>query len=232
MENMRLLILDDDTEIGSFLQEMLQEASFEADYFNNAKDTYVAALENEYDLMLLDITLDTYAQHGLMCSGFDVARMVNEKKNIPYMYLTARTDPADITQGLYSGAEDYITKPYNLPVLIAKIQTVLRRLQKSSKPDIGILSYKDLSISLNSRKVTVKQQLVSPSPTLYDILVCLLKNRNHAVSREELAKEVWGYDDISDSDKNKIDVAIKRLRETIPPDYIQTVRGVGYMIED
>lgn len=77
---MRLLILDDDTEIGSFLQEMLQEASFEVDYFNNAKDTYDAALENEYDLMLLDITLDTYAQHGLLSSGFDVARMVNEKR--------------------------------------------------------------------------------------------------------------------------------------------------------
>lgn len=82
---MRLLILDDDTEIGSFLQEMLQEASFEVDYFDNAKDIYNAALENEYDLMLLDITLDTHAQYGLLCSGFDVARMVNEKKNIPFL---------------------------------------------------------------------------------------------------------------------------------------------------
>lgn len=85
---MRLLIMDDDREIGSFLQEMLQETSFDVDYFENAKDTYNAALDNEYDLMLLDISLDTYAQFGLMCSGFDVARMVNEKKNIPYMYIT------------------------------------------------------------------------------------------------------------------------------------------------
>lgn len=232
MENLRLLLLDDDTEIGSFLQEMLQEASFEVDYYNNAKDTYDAALENEYDLMILDITLDPYAQHGLMCSGFDVARMVNEKKTIPYIYLTARADPADVTQGLYSGAEDYITKPYNIPVLIAKIQTVIRRLQNSSKPYISIFSYKDLSISLVSRRVTVGKQLVHLSPTLFDILACLVKNKNHAVSREEIAKEVWGYDGISDSDKNKIDVAIKRLREMLPSDYIQTVRGVGYLLED
>lgn len=141
------------------------------------------------------------------------------------MYLTARADPTDVTQGLYSGAEDYITKPYNLSVLIAKIQTVVRRLEKSSKHDTGLLSYKDLSISLNSRRVTVGKQLVHLSPTLFDILVCLLKNKNHAVSRGELAKEVWGYDDISDSDKNKIDVSIKRLRETISSDYIKTVRG-------
>lgn len=99
------------------------------------------------------------------------------------MYLTARADPTDVTQGLYSGAEDYITKPYNLSVLIAKIQTVVRRLEKSSKHDTGLLSYKDLSISLNSRRVTVGKQLVHLSPTLFDILVCLLKNKNHAVSR-------------------------------------------------
>ncbi|WP_223592342.1 response regulator transcription factor [Neobacillus bataviensis] len=229
---MRLLLLDDETVIGSFLQEMLQEASFEVDYYNNAKDTYNAALENEYDLMILDITLDPYAQHGLMRSGFDVARMVNEKKSVPYIYLTARADPADVTQGLYSGAEDYITKPYNIPVLIAKIQTVIRRLQNSSKPYISIMSYKDLTISLINRRVTAGKQLIHLSPTLFDVLVCLVKNKNHAVSREEIAKEVWGYDEISDSDKNKIDVAIKRLREMIPSDYIQTVRGVGYLLED
>jgi DNA-binding response OmpR family regulator len=229
---MRLLIMDDDTEIGSFLQEMLQEASFEVDYFDNAKDTYDAALDNDYDLMLLDISLDTYAQHGLLCSGFDVARIVNEKKNIPYMYITARTDPSDITLGLYSGAEDYITKPYNLPVLIAKIQTVLRRLEKSTMSKTGLLTSQDLAISLNNRRVTLNSQIVHLSPTLYDILVCLLNNKNNAVSREELAKVVWNHDDVSESDRNKIDVSIKRLRESIPADYIKTVRGVGFIIED
>jgi len=227
---MRLLIMDDDREIGSFLQEMLQEASFEVDFFDNAKDTYYAALNNYYDLMLLDITLDSFAQYGLMSSGFDVARMITEKKNTPYMYLTARADPTDVTQGLYSGAEDYITKPYSLPILIAKIQTVLRRLGKSSISES--LSYKDLTISLTNRRVTVGEEILTPSPILYDILVYLLKNKNHPVSREELAKEVWQHNDVSDSDKNKIDVAIKRLREIVPSKYIQTVRGVGYIIED
>ena len=227
---MRLLIMDDDREIGSFLQEMLQEASFEVDFFDNAKDTYYAALNNYYDLMLLDITLDSFAQYGLMSSGFDVARMITEKKNTPYMYLTARADPTDVTQGLYSGAEDYITKPYSLPILIAKIQTVLRRLGKSSISES--LSYKDLTISLTNRRVTVGEEILTPSPILYDILVYLLKKKNQPVSREELAKEVWQHNDVSDSDKNKIDVAIKRLREIVPSKYIQTVRGVGYIIED
>ncbi|PGS54236.1 response regulator transcription factor [Bacillus sp. AFS041924] len=227
---MRLLIMDDDREIGSFLQEMLQEASFEVDFFDNAKDTYYAALDNNYDLMLLDITLDSFAQYGLMCSGLDVARMISEKKNTPYMYLTARADPTDVTQGLYSGAEDYITKPYSLPILIAKIQTVLRRLGKSSMSES--LSYRDLTISLTNRRVTIGQEIASPSPILYDILVYLLKNKNQPVSREELANEVWQHGDVSDSDKNKIDVAIKRLREILPAKYIQTVRGVGYIIED
>ncbi|WP_235832753.1 response regulator transcription factor [Gottfriedia acidiceleris] len=222
--------MDDDREIGSFLQEMLQEASFEVDFFDNAKDTYNAALENEYDLMLLDITLDPFAQYGLMCSGFDVSRLINEKKNTPYIYLTARADPTDVTQGLYSGAEDYITKPYSLPILIAKIQTVLRRLGKSTMTKS--LSFKDITIFLSNRKVTLGQKTISPSPILYDILVCLLKNKNQPVSREDLAKEVWQHENITDSDKNKIDVAIKRLREIIPSKYIQSVRGIGYIIED
>lgn len=229
---MRLLILDDEVEIGSNLQFMLQESGFDVDYFDNARDAYIAATHDYYDLMIIDISLEPRAQYGALYSGMDVVRSINEKKKVPYIYLTARADPLDVTQGLYSGAEDYVTKPYTLSVLIARIRTVMRRLNQVSEQPV-VLTCRDLKLDLIGHKVLVKGKEVPLTKKQFDVLTHLLKHKNCVVSRKQLAKEVWGYDGkFLHAETNTIDVTMKRLRSLIPKGYIKTIRGVGYAIEE
>ena len=174
------------------------------------------------DLVLLDVMLPRR-------DGLEVCRIIRRESNVPVVMLTARSDAIDIVVGLESGADDYVTKPFEMPVLVARVRAALRRVRGTE--DAEILRLGDVEIDVLGHRAVRAGEELRLSPTEFRLLVELARAPGRAFSREILLENVWGYDYLGDS--RLVDMAIQRLRakiETDPaePDLIETVRGVGY----
>ena len=174
------------------------------------------------DLVLLDVMLPRR-------DGLEVCRIIRRESNVPVVMLTARSDAIDIVVGLESGADDYVTKPFEMPVLVARVRAALRRVRGTE--DAEILRLGDVEIDVLGHRALRAGEELRLSPTEFRLLVELARAPGRAFSREILLENVWGYDYLGDS--RLVDMAIQRLRakiETDPaePDLIETVRGVGY----
>ncbi len=221
-----ILIVEDEKPISDILKFNLEKEGFNIICAYDGKDGLDKALSEEVDLILLDVMLPNI-------DGFQVCRQVREKSNIPIIMLTAKEEEVDKVLGLELGADDYITKPFGMRELIARVKANIRRVGIDSSTSSNTNSIKLLDLEIDLEKFSVKKQGESIDLTLreFELLKFMANNPDKIFSREELLKDVWGYDYYGDI--RTVDVTVRRLREKIEDDpsnakYILTKRGLGY----
>ncbi|GKV65184.1 MULTISPECIES: response regulator transcription factor [Sporosarcina] len=225
----RILIVEDEESIARVLQLELEFEKYETGVAHTGTDGLILFREEKWDLVLLDLMLP-----GL--NGLDVLRRIrSHDEHTPVLLLTAKNDVEDKVKGLDLGANDYITKPFEIEELLARIRTALRiaghEPGEAADPDLLVLG--DLSLHQLSREVHRGEQSVELTPREFDLLQHLLKHPNQVLSREQLLDAVWGYDYFGDT--NVVDVYIRYVRKKIDggeASLIHTVRGVGYVLKE
>ena len=224
----RVLVVDDEKNIVKGIDFSLRQDDMEVDNAYDGEEALSLARENRYDIILLDVMLPKL-------SGFEVCQQIREFSNVPIIMLTAKGDDMDKILGLEYGADDYITKPFNILEVKARIKAIMRRADRvepvvSSK----VIEKGSLRLDLDSRRAFVSGREIGLTSREFDVLELLSGNPNKVYSREELLNLVWGKD--YPGDERTVDVHIRRLREKIEdspsnPRYIQTKWGVGYYFQ-
>lgn len=221
----KLLIVDDESNIVDILRFNLEKEGYEVHTAENGKIGYQVFKEEKPDLLLLDIMMPEL-------DGFGLCKMIREESNVPIIMLTARAEEVDKVLGLEFGADDYITKPFSVRELIARVKANLRRqnMEEKSVPD-KILRFGKLEIDTIQYKVTKDKEEINLTVREYELLKFLMEQGNQIFTREQLLEQVWGYEYYGDV--RTVDVTVRRLREKIEddpghPTYIETKRGVGY----
>jgi two-component system, OmpR family, response regulator ArlR len=220
----KILIIEDEEKIARFVElELGYEGYTTAKAFDGRTGLELAET-GEFDLVLLDVMLPKL-------SGMEVLRRLRRTSSVPIIMLTARDSVVDKVSGLDSGASDYITKPFAIEELLARIRTALR---KTTQEDVVVLSASGLLLDTDRHTVTVMGKPIELTKREFDLLHYLLKNKGLVVSREALLENVWGYDFTGET--NAVDVYVRFLRGKIDEVFdiklIHTVRGVGYVIKD
>ncbi|WP_010529392.1 response regulator transcription factor [Lentibacillus jeotgali] len=228
MEKPKILIVEDEEKLSRVLQLELDYENYRTTATYNGKSALELLTEQEWDLVLLDIMLPEL-------SGMEVLRRVRRfDESTPIILLTARDEVYDKVNGLDQGANDYITKPFQIEELLARIRAQLRQPRKAEAPQHEELSIGDLAVDVDAREVRRSKQPIDLTPREFDLLVYLLKNKNVVLTRDQLIEHVWGFDYFGDT--NVVDVYVRYLRQKVDkpfdPPYIQTVRGVGYTIKE
>lgn len=226
MKKYSILIVEDEKQIVRFLELELKHEGYMIDTAFDGREGLKKAEENKYDLILLDIMLP-----GL--NGMEVCRRIRQFSNIPVIMLTAKDDVTDKVMGLDIGADDYITKPFAIEELLARIRAALRRKGEVVN-DAENLQIGDLTMDLSKRHVSRSGKLIELTKREYDLLEYLMKNKDIVLTREQILEKVWGYDYTGDT--NVVDVYIRYLRRKIDDNFetklIRTIRGVGYMLKE
>lgn len=225
----KVLIVEDEENLAKFVGLELKHEGYEVETVLDGRSGLDAALENNYDVILLDLMLPEL-------NGLEVARRLRETKKTPIIMMTARDSVIDRVSGLDYGADDYLVKPFAIEELLARIRSLLRRIAietESSDKHRSIINFKDLQIEKENRIARRDDQIINLTKREYDLLLTLVENINVVQSREQLLKEVWGFD--SEVETNVVDVYIRYLRNKIDDpeskaSYIQTVRGTGYVM--
>ncbi|MRH42665.1 response regulator [Aquibacillus halophilus] len=220
-----ILIVEDEQKLARVIQLELSYEGYQTEIATNGKDALEKILGQSWDLILLDILLP-------QLSGLEVLRRVRNKDTAtPIILLTARDEVHDKVSGLDLGANDYITKPFQIEELLARIRVHLRSRPSSSTEQLKI---GDLSVNVQTREVKREEQHIELTPREFDLLVYLMKNANQVLHRNQLVEQVWGYDYFGDT--NVVDVYIRYLRQKVDNPfknpYINTIRGVGYSIKE
>ncbi|MBO0554048.1 response regulator transcription factor [Clostridium botulinum] len=219
----RILIVEDEVKISRFLQLELQYEGYEIEQAYDGREGLDKALNEKYDLILLDIMLPKL-------NGMEVCRRIRQISDIPIIMLTAKDETTDIVMGLDTGADDYITKPFAIEELLARIRVALKR-KKLEVKDSNTISIKGLELDLDKHIVSYNQQIIDLTKTEFDLLKFFMENKNIALNREQILDKVWGFDYFGDT--NVVDVYVRYLRTKIDNKYserfIYTIRGVGYL---
>ncbi|MGI1658331.1 MAG: response regulator transcription factor [Desulfitobacterium sp.] len=222
----KILIIEDEEKIARFVELELSYEGYTVTKAFDGRTGLELAETGEFDLVLLDVMLP-------QLSGMEVLRRIRRTSAVPIIMLTARDSVMDKVSGLDSGANDYITKPFAIEELLARIRNALRK-QIAVEDTTELLSALDLQLDMGRRTVTVKGQPIDLTKREFDLLYFLLKNKGLVISRESLLENVWGFDFTGDT--NAVDVYIRFLRGKIDEVFdiklIHTVRGVGYVIKD
>ncbi len=225
----KILIVEDEPKIARFLELELKHEGYETVHAADGRTGLELALEEGTDLVLLDIMLP-----GL--SGIEVCRRVRMESQVPIIMLTAKDDVMDKVAGLDMGADDYMTKPFAIEELLARIRVTLSRHSEQHKSPSGKaeLAFGALILNTTAHSVSYEEDKLTLTKKEYDLLECLLRNKNVAMSREQLLSQVWGYEYMGDT--NVVDVYVRYLRQKIDDKYgihmIETIRGIGYMIKE
>jgi DNA-binding response OmpR family regulator len=232
----KILIVEDDATLLDTLEYTLTKQEHEVFTASNGMEGLALARQQRPDLIILDVMLP-----GI--DGLEMCRILRQEMIVPVIMLTARTEEVDKVVGLEVGADDYVTKPFSMRELLARVKAQLRRtrfMQQQNKPADQApprpsgLTFGDLTIDETRCEVTMDGQSVHLKPKEYDLLLFLARNRNMALSRDLILERVWGWD--YDGGSRTVDVHVRWLREKIEPDpshptRIVTVRGVGYRFE-
>jgi len=220
----KVLVVEDDSQIARFVELELEHEGYEVKKVDNGYDGINMLKNNEFDLMLLDIMLP-----GI--DGVEVCREVREFSDLPIIMLTAKSELEDKVKGLDTGADDYLTKPFEIEELLARIRALLRR-KKGDVESANILETDSVVVNLDAHTVSRNDEKIELTKKEYDLLVYLIENEGIVVSREKLLNNVWGYDYTGET--NIVDVYIRYLRSKIDDPFdkklIHTVRGVGYVL--
>ena len=223
----KILIIEDEEKIARFIELELVHEGYEVDKCTDGREGLEKAESGAYDLILLDIMLP-----GL--NGLEVLRRLRKTSSVPVIMLTARDAVMDKVSGLDLGADDYITKPFAIEELLARIRLVLRHKGGNAAQQSEDLTHGDLSLSVSRHEVHYREDLIDLTAREFTLLQTLLENKNIVLSRSTLLERVWGYDYMGET--NVVDVYIRYLRSKLDDVYgvhiIQTVRGVGYVIKD
>lgn len=220
---MRILVVEDEPKTGDYLVKGLTESGFVVDLARTGTEGLHMALEEDYDLVVLDVLLPG-------TDGWTVLRKLRTRKQIPVLFLTARDDVEDRVKGLELGADDYLIKPFAFTELLARIRTLLRR-GAAREPDF--LQIADLTIDVLRRRVVRGGTRIDLTPKEFALLHLLVRRQGEVLSRSFIASQVWDMN--FDSDTNVVDVAVRRLRVKIDDPYadklVHTIRGMGYVLE-
>lgn len=225
----KILIVEDERKIARFVELELRHEGYEVDYAGNGTEGLAKILDTDPDLVVLDVMLPEM-------SGIDVCRKAREEGvSIPIIMLTAKDDVMDKVSGLDNGADDYMTKPFAIEELLARIRVALNRHQKMKKEKKEkILTHGSLTIDTVKHEIYYGEEAVSLTKKEFDLLLYLLQHKNEVISRETLLNEVWDYDYMGET--NVVDVYIRYIRQKIDDKFgekiVNTVRGVGYIIKD
>ncbi|MGP1384834.1 MAG: response regulator transcription factor [Thainema sp.] len=220
----RILIVEDEPRIVSFLEKGLQANGFTTASAPDGKSAINLALGSEFDLIILDLGLpDT---DGMTVLG----NLRGQGLTQPIIVLTARDDIYDKVTGFEAGADDYVTKPFRFEELLARIRARLRTMQPATNPTDNILAMGVITLDLYTRQVQVAGQLVDLSAREFTLAETFMRHPGQVLSREQLLDRVWGYDYAPGS--NVVDVYVGYLRKKLGSDCIETVRGMGYRMRD
>lgn len=223
-----ILIVEDEEKIARFVELELIHEGYETGKAADGRTGLSMAESGQYDLMILDIMLP-------VLNGLEVLRRLRKTSDMPVILLTARDAVMDKVSGLEMGADDYMTKPFAIEELLARIRLALRKAGKGKNTAVSTI-YKAVEVILNveAHSVTCKGEPVNLTSREFSLLQTLLENKNIVMSRDSLTNRVWGYDYFGET--NVVDVYVRYLRQKIDDVYriqlIQTVRGVGYVIKD
>ncbi|MDY6285840.1 MAG: response regulator transcription factor [Bilifractor sp.] len=225
----KVLVVDDEKLIVKGIRFSLEQDGYEVSCAYDGEEALSMAKDGNYDIILLDLMLPKL-------SGLDVCQQIREFSNVPIIMLTAKGEDMDKIMGLEYGADDYITKPFNILEVKARIKAILRRTRKSDKEETTdkVVTAGNLRLDTDSRRVYIRDKEVNLTAKEFDVLQLLVTNPNKVYSRENLLNTIWGYD--YPGDLRTVDVHIRRLREKIEdnpsePRYVHTKWGVGYYFQ-
>ena len=221
----KVLIVEDEENMVSFIQMELKYEGYEVEVANDGRRAVALALEKDFDLILLDLMLP-----GI--NGLEVCRRIRKEKDTPIIMLTARDSVMDKVTGLQTGADDYVSKPFAIEELLARMEVIFRRSDKAVKKEK--LKFKDIELDIEGRIVKKDGDIIELTNTEFQLLLTFMRNKNRVLTREILLDNVWGYN--SEAETNIVDVYVRYIRNKLDKNekekYIQTVRGVGYVMRD
>ncbi|WP_317855541.1 response regulator transcription factor [Chakrabartyella piscis] len=222
----KILLIEDEVKLARFVELELQYEGYQATMSHEGREGLKLALEGNFDMILLDLMLP-----GL--TGMEICRRVRKASNVPIIMLTAKDEVIDKVAGLDSGADDYLTKPFAIEELLARMRVAFKHCEDTTVKKV-LLRAQDLEVDTEKRMVTVSGEVVELTKKEYELLVYLVQNKNIVLTREQILNEVWGYSYIGET--NVVDVYIRYLRakidETFEKKFIHTIRGVGYYVKE
>lgn len=222
-----ILLVEDEKNLARFVELELKHENYNITIAHDGREGLELALEGEWDAILLDLMLPSL-------NGIEICRRIRQQEQqTPIIMLTARDSVIDRVSGLDHGADDYIVKPFAIEELLARLRSLLRRVENAEPAQKQTkLSYRDLNVEKESRMVLVGEEVIELTKREYDLLLTLMENINIVLTREVLLNKVWGYE--TEVETNVVDVYVRYLRNKIDrpgeESYIQTVRGTGYVM--
>ena len=223
----RILIIEDEEAIADLEKDYLELSGFEVEIASQGKEGLTRALEEDFDLVILDLMLPEI-------DGFEICRQIRDKKNTPIIMVSAKKDDIDKIRGLGLGADDYMTKPFSPSELVARVKAHLARYERligSGVPENDIIEIRGIKIDKTARRVWVNGEEKNFTTKEFDLLTFLAQNPNHVFTKDELFRKIWDMESVGDI--ATVTVHIKKIREkiemnTAKPQYIETIWGVGY----
>lgn len=223
----RILIVEDELQLARLMELELDHEGYQVVVRHNGRDALEALEEEAFDLVLLDIMLPEI-------DGIEVCRRLRDFSDIPVIMVTAKDAVPDKVEALDTGADDYITKPFAIEELLARIRALLRRKSNEEKENTTLMEIRDLIIDKDKYQVERAGEKLELTKKEFDLLVYLVENQGIVLSREDILSNIWGYDYLGET--NIVDVYIRYLRSKVDDPFtnklIKTVRGVGYVIRD
>ena len=218
----KILVVEDDFDIQELLQNFLQAANYKVTIASDGVEALSFFANQQYDVILLDIMLPKI-------DGFTVCELIRKQSQVPIIMLTALNGEEEQIKGLDLQVDDYITKPFSMPILIRKIAAVLRRSTMIPDQEHQTISYKNLILDLDSYSASINGESHELTQREFEVLRELLLNQGRVLTRQNLLDRLWKYDFLGD--ERVVDTHIKNLRKKLGIDFIQTIRGVGYKID-
>ena len=223
----KILVVDDEPTLVATLKYNLEREGYHVITAADGEAGLSAARSNRPDLILLDLLLP-------VMDGLEVCRILRREMTTPILMLTAKTDEIDKVVGLELGADDYVTKPFSMRELLARVRALLRRAEAVPSAEVEVLVAGELQVDLRRREASRGGQALPLKPKEFDLLAFFLRNRGRAFTRDQLLNQIWGYDFVGDT--RTVDVHIRWLRQKIEdvpakPSRLITVRGVGYRFD-
>ena len=221
---MKILVVDDEMNIRNVVREYAEHEGFKVDEAGDGMEAVSMAKAQDYDLIVMDVMMPRL-------DGFYACKEIRKTKDTPIIILSARDDEYDQQHGFDLGIDDYVTKPFSPPLLMARVKAVVARRNSSRGNVSDPMVFEGLEINMSGREVYVDGKRANMTPKEYDLLFYLVKNRNIALTRDKLLEEVWGYDFFGDD--RTVDTHIKMLRNSLGEyrKFIVTLRGMGYKFE-
>ncbi|HIT73346.1 MAG TPA: response regulator transcription factor [Candidatus Fimicola cottocaccae] len=226
MDSVRVLIIEDEVKLARFVELELRYEGYDVTVVHNGREGLETFLSGKFDLILLDIMLP-----GL--NGIEICRRIRKTSDVPIIMLTAKDEVMDKVSGLDSGADDYLTKPFAIEELLARMRVALKHSIKK-EDEKNIITVGNLTVDADKRIVKVDSDIIDLTKKEFELLLYLVRNKNIVLSREQILNSVWGYTYMGET--NVVDVYVRYLRskldEVYDIKYIHTVRGVGYIVKD